>query len=211
MRYLLCFVFSFGATAQIQGQRLVFDNPVIIKNETPPPSLLLRAIEVGLPAGVAVLAALAGAYLTNRQNNQRLREQRQWELKKDLLVRLAQTLVQTHHALMEYRHKSDYFDSRYYDLPELNDTREEAEQRSLQAWNEYRKARADLAASIAASSLVLGGDIRSEIDEVAKPLRDRPTNTDTLATVGERIQSLLERLNVELQKSSTRADRDNLI
>lgn len=204
MRYLLFLFLSFGISAQTQEQRLVLDKPVVIRNETPAPSLLLRAIEVGLPAGIAVFAALAGAHLTNRQNGLQWREQRQWELKKDLLVRLAQTLVQTHHAYMEYRQKRDYADNRYWSNPEFNDTEEEAEERSLQAWNEYRQKRVDLAESIAASSLVLDPSVRSEIDKVTKPLCERPTKPVELAAVGERIQALLELLAVELQKSSTR-------
>ncbi len=87
--------------------------PPVVKVEMPPENAATHIIDVLLQGGSGAAFALFGVWLTNKNNRQtneanhaheenRWQQQRQWELKRDLLIRVAQSFVLTHEAAIKW-------------------------------------------------------------------------------------------------------------
>jgi len=115
-QFALC-TFAFAALSlcqNLEGQRSSDERLIVVKIEMPPQSTWIKLVELAVPAGLGAGITLLSVWLTNRQNRkhefEKLNREHSFELKRDLLLKVTESLVQTRSALKEMQIAKDYLE-----------------------------------------------------------------------------------------------------
>ena len=145
--------------------------PVVVTVQTPPTSPWMHLVELVVPGIIGAGLALFGVWLTNKHNAAENRANRSFALKRDVLTRVTQSLVQTIHAvevLSNARTTPEYLENSGATAAETEQAVEDIEK----AWAEFRLRRTELTQNIATASLAVSDDLWKSAQAIAQSIED---------------------------------------
>jgi hypothetical protein len=157
--------------------------PTAQKAENQPPKPWIHLAELAVPGLVGIAGALIGVFLTNKCNAatfaanrkhelEKLNREHSFTLKRDVLIRLTQSLVQTLAALKDWDNSKDYLAhleaSTGVPPSEMKRTVAETEK----AWTEYWLRKNELEQATAAASLAISDELWKSAQTLAALIAD---------------------------------------
>jgi hypothetical protein len=141
--------------------------PIVVQIQSPPANPWMRVVELVIPGIIGAVLALFGVWLTNRTNARtseqnrlhdlaKLDRQRSFELKRDVLIRVTQLLVQTS-ALLKQVDEADKMIALDKEL--FNEERKESKETKWKISTEYDLRQAELEQATASARLAVTDDL----------------------------------------------------
>ena len=212
-RILLVLTFmSFAAWSQPAQQQA--QPPTVPKAENQPPKPWIHFAELAVPGIVGIAGALIGVLLTNRYNAatiaanrkhelEKLNREHTFALKRDVLIRLTQSLVQTLAALRDWDNWRDTFlVNAGFDS---EDERAKTSEAVSNAWKQYCLRRDELEEATAASCLAISDAlwnsaqaIGASIGEARKQIARKESPTRTIQQISGKIVAFTKAAKKEL-------------
>jgi hypothetical protein len=214
-RFLLSLTFiSFSAWSQ-PGQPQA-QPPIVVQVQMPPSNPWVHLVELVLPGIIGAVLALFGVWLTNRNNAANNADNRQHELKKmnrehsfvlkrDVLMRITQSLVQTLATLKDWHDSREFLE--YVQAHHETDNQiQEAEGNISKAWADYSSRRIELEQATASARLAVSNDlwksaqvVEEAIAEACRQLATRRSSpTSTIEQVEKQITNFIQDAGNEL-------------
>jgi hypothetical protein len=166
--FLMLTAISFSAWSQPAQQQA--QSPIVVQVQMPPTNPWMHLVELVVPGIIGAGLALFGVWLTNKHNAatnaanrkhelEKLNLDHSFGLKRDVLMRVTQTLVQTLTALKEWdscRASLEHVENNgEEEHGELKQAQEDAEK----AWAEYSLRRNELEQATASACLALSDEL----------------------------------------------------
>jgi hypothetical protein len=210
---LILTVLSLSAWSQPQQQAQL---PPVVKVEmppTPPPNFWRHAFDLAMPGFVGGLSAWIAVWLTSRNNErtnaanrkhdlEKLNREHSFNLKRDVLLRLTMSLVQTHSALMDFESAVGYVG---YVQANGEDDLRAAEEDVPKCRSEYWRTRTECQQSTASASLAISDELWKSaqavselIDEGYRLVATRQDSSQAVKQVAEGILKFTQDSREEL-------------
>jgi hypothetical protein len=180
--------------------------PIIVKVEMPPQNAWIRLAELAIPTVLGAGLTLFGVWLTNKHNTatndanrshdlEKLNREHSFGLRREVLMRVTQSIVQTLAALNECEKAQSYLEYLDANCEGTPDQMESARKDIADSWAEFRRNKAESDETVAAASLAVSDKLWKSANTLGESIDDASTQVVIRAST---ITEILERLHKEM-------------